>query len=528
MPFCTVCTTRARRTGRPSSAATSPTALFRLSLLFNTAVALYCRCLSSIPGTQTTDPPKTRKNHQALKSDSMSSEPRPSSQPAGQGGGQTVAQGNAGPASPKSASNQSTVTAHEQVDAIAPMSPEANAAHGDAKDGIVEVNSASTANNGDPLGLGQHRRANVTGAQMKSDYPAANKRHMKKFYNRQNALIDQFLQSGDEERLAAIDTMENGPKVKFAVNASFTVNFCLFIIQMYAAVSTGSLSLFATAADAFMDLVSSVVMLVTSRMASRPSVYQYPVGRTRIETIGIIMFCCLMTTVAIQLIIESGRSLGGGPKESEELHIIPLVFVGVAIFSKASLCIYCFFLRRYPSVHVFFIDHRNDIVVNIFGLIMSIVGTHVVWYLDPIGAILIGLLILVSWAANAFDHVWLLVGKSAPKEFISKLIYLVVTHDTRIRKVDTCRAYHAGQNYYVEVDIVMDEDAPLKVTHDVSQTLQRKLEGLAEVERAYVHVDYENEHDIHEEHKPLYEVTERRSIKQRVKELLRISKKNSA
>ena len=42
-----------------------------------------------------------------------------------------------------------------------------------------------------------------------------------------------------------------------------------------------------------------------------------------------------------------------------------------------------------------------------------------------------------------------------------------------------CRAYHAGQKYYVEVDIVMDEGMPLKITHDVSQTLQRKLEGLA-------------------------------------------------
>lgn len=93
----------------------------------------------------------------------------------------------------------------------------------------------------------------------------------------------------------------------------------------------------------------------------------------------------------------------------------------------------------------------------------------------------------------------------------------------------------------------MDEDAPLKITHDVSQTLQRKLEGkhtpsvtltaldlslhsvgLADVERAYVHVDYENEHDIHEEHKPMYDVTERKSIKQRVKQLLSLRKKNEA
>ncbi len=99
--------------------------------------------------------------------------------------------------------------------------------------------------------------------------------------------------------------------------------------------------------------------------------------------------------------------------------------------------IYCFFYRRFPSVQIFFIDHRNDIVVNLFGLIMSIVGDRFVWYLDPIGAILIALLILFSWVSNAFEQVWLLVGKSAPREFISKLIYMTMTHDDRINKVDT-------------------------------------------------------------------------------------------
>lgn len=205
---------------------------------------------------------------------------------------------------PKSPSDHSAATAIaiEHPDAITAPPSRAGASQADAKeDQIVEVN---TLTNDDPLDIGKHRRPDVSQRQMKQDHPAANKRHMKKFYTRQNALIDQFLQSGDEERLAAIDSMENGPKVRFAVNASFTVNFCLFVIQMYAAISTGSLSLFATAADAFMDLVSSVVMLVTSRMAARPSVYKYPVGRTRIETIGVILFCCLMTTVAIQLIVS--------------------------------------------------------------------------------------------------------------------------------------------------------------------------------------------------------------------------------
>jgi divalent metal cation (Fe/Co/Zn/Cd) transporter len=91
-----------------------------------------------------------------------------------------------------------------------------------------------------------------------------------------------------------------------------------------------------------------------------------------------------------------------------------------------------------------------------------------------------------------------------------------------------CRAYHAGQHYYVEIDVVMDEDLPLKVTHDVSQTLQRKLEGLADVERAYVHVDYEDEHDIKEEHKPLYEATQSRTIKERAKALMYLFRKKES
>lgn len=88
----------------------------------------------------------------------------------------------------------------------------------------------------------RRKRDNVTSAQMKKDYPSGNKRKLKKYYTRQNELIDTFLGSGDEERLAIAEEIKMGPRIKFAVNASFGVNFCLFCIQMYAAVSTGSLS----------------------------------------------------------------------------------------------------------------------------------------------------------------------------------------------------------------------------------------------------------------------------------------------
>jgi divalent metal cation (Fe/Co/Zn/Cd) transporter len=126
----------------------------------------------------------------------------------------------------------------------------------------------------------------------------------------------------------------------------------------------------------------------------------------------------------------------------------------ILVFSKGCLFFYCFFLRRYPAARIFMvtalellaeqtdrlqIDHRNDIAVNIFGLTMSIVGSryNVVWYLDPVGAICIALLILYSWASNAFEHMWYLVGKSAPQDFLNKLVYVSVTHSSKIQKIET-------------------------------------------------------------------------------------------
>ncbi|KAK4676961.1 hypothetical protein QC764_409500 [Podospora pseudoanserina] len=387
-----------------------------------------------------------------------------------------------------------------QSDAQPGAEPASTAAEKEVAIPAGPTRQATTTSLADPLDIARHRRENISQKQMKIEHPKGNKRRLKKYYAQQNALIDDFLGADDEEQVAIEKDAKYAPKIKFAIRGSFVINFCLFVIQLYAAISTGSLALFATTADAFMDLVSSFVMLIASWLAARPSVYKYPVGRTRIEAMAIILFCALMTTVAIQLLF--------------------------IVFAKGSMMVYCLMYRRFPTVFIFYIDHRNDIAINSFGLIMAVVGEKIAWYLDPIGAILVALIILFSWVSNAFEHIWLLVGKSAPKEFISKLIYMGVTHDDRILKVDTCRAYHAGHKYFVEMDIVMDEGLPLKVTHDVGQDLQRKLEGLADVERAFVHVDYDHQHDVNEEHKPLF--APKSNVKRSLKDIILFRKPKMA
>ena len=45
-----------------------------------------------------------------------------------------------------------------------------------------------------------------------------------------------------------------------------------------------------------------------------------------------------------------------------------------------------------------------------------------------------------------------------------------------------------------QVDIELPEDLPLKEAHAIGESLQIKIEELPEVERAFVHLDFECEH----------------------------------
>jgi divalent metal cation (Fe/Co/Zn/Cd) transporter len=88
-------------------------------------------------------------------------------------------------------------------------------------------------------------------------------------------------------------------------------------------------------------------------------------------------------------------------------------------------------------------------------------------------------------------------GKSAPNEFIDELLELADNFDQRFQ-VDTCRAYHFGPKFLVELEVVMPETTLLKESHDLGMELQYEIEAQEDVERCFVHIDYETrDYDEH-------------------------------
>ncbi|KAI0778811.1 CDF-like metal transporter [Trametes elegans] len=317
------------------------------------------------------------------------------------------------------------------------------------------------------------------------------------YHRQQNQLIDDLLKSMDEHTTEAREEEEHARlPIKIAVWASLIANLALCILQMYAAISSLSLSLLATGIDSVFDIGSNVLLFWLHKKAEALDSNKWPVGGSRLETIGNIVYGFLMGSVNLVVVVESARTLiTHSGDDTNTLHVPSLVSVGAALGVKFLLFLYCFGYRNSSSqVRMLWEDHRNDLFINGFGLLMSAGGSKLKWYLDPMGAIIIAFGVIIAWTRTIYHEFELLAGKSAPHDFVQLLIYKAVTFSDEIDKVDTVRAYHSGPDYYVEVDVVMDANTPLWKAHDLSQSLQDKIEVLPNVGRAFVHVDHETTH----------------------------------
>ncbi|KAL7270649.1 hypothetical protein RUND412_006638 [Rhizina undulata] len=321
---------------------------------------------------------------------------------------------------------------------------------------------------------------------------------IKGFYESQNEAIERLLKSVEDHRREAKDE-KGDTRVRYLIASygSFAANIILAILQLYGAISSGSLSLFTTMADSVFDPLSNLLLILSHRAINKVDANRFPSGKARLETAGNIVFCGLMCAVSLILIVMSARDIASHTASTEvnSFHLPSIIAVSIAFFTKLGLFFYCWSLRNiYSQVHILWEDHRNDLLINGFGILTSIGGSKLRWWIDPMGALLLSCLISGLWSRTAYREFQLLIGVTADNGLLQLITYISMTHSPMISQIDTVRAYHSGPRIIVEVDIVMAPSETLRATHDVAEELQVKLESLPDVERAYVHVDYETSH----------------------------------
>ncbi|KAI3414746.1 ZT_dimer domain-containing protein [Psidium guajava] len=289
--------------------------------------------------------------------------------------------------------------------------------------------------------------------------------------------------------------LEEAAQHERAMKISNYANIVLLAFKIYATIKSGSIAIAASTLDSLLDLMAGGILWFAHLSMKKINIYKYPIGKVRVQPVGIIIFAAVMATLGFQVLVQAVEELVKD-EATDKMNASQLAWLYSIMLSatavKLALWIYC---RNSPNdiVRAYAKDHYFDVITNVVGLAAAVLGDKFYWWIDPIGAILLAFYTITNWSGTVMENAVSLVGQSAPPEFLQKLTYLVIRHP-QVKRIDTVRAYTFGVLYFVEVDIELPEELPLKEAHEIGETLQIKLEKLPEVERAFVHLDFECEH----------------------------------
>ncbi|XP_075644887.1 metal tolerance protein 10-like [Castanea sativa] len=347
---------------------------------------------------------------------------------------------------------------------------------------------------------GDHQHGFFT---LSSFLPAPRRRSkVSDYYEKQERLLEGFTEmetmaenGGMPGSLTEDEMQQLAKSERMAIYLSNMANIVLFAAKLFVSIQSRSLAVIASTLDSLLDLLSGFILWFTAHAMRNPNQYRYPIGKNRMQPVGIIVFASVMATLGLQILLESGRQFmekTQPEKDPEKEKWMIGIMVSVTIV-KFMLVVYC---RRFKNdiIRAYAQDHFFDVITNSIGLAAAILAIRYYWWIDPTGAVMIALYTMNTWTKIVIENVWALIGRTAPPEFLAKLTYLIWNHHEDIKQIDTVRAYTFGSNYFVEVDIVLPQDMLLNKAHDIGESLQEKLEQLPEIERAFVHIDFEYSH----------------------------------
>jgi len=301
--------------------------------------------------------------------------------------------------------------------------------------------------------------------------------------------LEPFLPEDERER-----RRKSAKQVKWAININVLVNVLLLAAKGVAAIWSNSLSLIASLVDSALDLLCTVIIWTTNRLVGwRLSKLKkkFPVGRRRLEPIGILVFSIIMVISFMQILKESVEKLmPGGSHKVAELPPAAIFAMIATIVVKGIIWFGCIRVKT-TQVQALAQDCKTDVYFNTLSLLFPLIGHKLnVWWLDPLGAAGLSLFIIWDWAGTCLENITRLTGEAASDQLERKVLFMAYRFAPLVEGFKSMKCYHAGDGVCVEIDILMAENTPLSRCHDVSETLQYCLEGLKEVDRAFVTIDY--------------------------------------
>jgi cation diffusion facilitator family transporter len=259
-------------------------------------------------------------------------------------------------------------------------------------------------------------------------------------------------------------------------------NSCLITIKLAAGIITGSVGILSDAVHSLMDLVASVIALLSVRKADEPADARHRYGHENLEDLSAGAQAILLLAGAAFVIYEALRRLiNGGSVQSLGVGIVV-----VAIAAAVNLVVSTYLARTgratgSPALGATAADLRTDAFVS-FGVLVSLLlikltGAH---WIDPVVGLCIGLTISVTGVRILLDASRRLADETLPPEELTRLEEVAESFiGDEVVGYHDLRARHVGSSHQVDLHLQFAAGITLERAHEISHQVQDAMtEGL--------------------------------------------------
>jgi len=278
---------------------------------------------------------------------------------------------------------------------------------------------------------------------------------------------------------------------------SIIVNICLFALKYWAGIVSGSIALMADAWHTLSDSISSGVVILGAKLASKKPDKDHPFGHGRWELVSSIIIAIILVLIAFGFITDSIAQLR--TRESANFGTLAIVVTIVSIVVKELMAQYAFFLGRKSGSSTVKADgwhHRTDALSSLVILI-GILFKDYFWWIDGALGMLVSLMLMYAAYHILMESVNKILGEDLDEDLIQEIHSLLRTlYDFDLR------AHHFHIHNYISskeltFHIKIDNQLSVEEGHAIATAIEELIDEKLSI-KSTIHlepIDYAHKDD---------------------------------
>ena len=287
--------------------------------------------------------------------------------------------------------------------------------------------------------------------------------------------------------------MENTSQEAIKISRiSILVNLLLSAGKLAAGLLANSGAMISDAIHSASDVFSTLVVIVGVKLSGKDSDREHPYGHERMECVAAILLSGILLATGLVIGWEGIQKILSERAELRAPGILAAAAALVSILVKELLFRYVRgFARKLDSTALMAEawHHRSDALSSI-GALAGILGARAGFpVLDPLASVVICVFIAKAAADIFRDAVDKMVDHSCDEETEDQ-IRLCAVEQPEVERIDLLKTREFGNRIYIEMEIAVNGDLPLRQAHDAAERVHDEIERrFPKVKHIMIHVN---------------------------------------